>query len=243
MRWPLLRAAGRLCELADTLVAARPRDWEARARRAYTRVARTLAPLGLAAPAPAVAPDASTLARALAHRTLAAARRPLWRLAAAGGAVVAVLAGAVVGATLALAAVSPRVRAAVFPPNVAAHANWTASTALPGYDTHGGRPSARPGAPAFFHTNGDDHPWVRIELPAPTRLRSIRIDNRTDCCELRGLPLNVEVHDDPGWRLLCQRRTPFVTWTCRFPATTVDTFRLIVAGAGYFHLKRVAAFP
>jgi hypothetical protein len=135
------------------------------------------------------------------------------------------------------------VRAAIFPPDLAAQASWTASSAIAGFQDRGVRPSPKPNAPVFFHTKSDDHPWVRIDLGRPTVLRSIRVDNRTDCCEAGAVPLNVEIPDGSDWRLLCQRRTPFSSWTCRFPAVAVRWFRITFPGTGALQLKGVAAFP
>jgi hypothetical protein len=51
------------------------------------------------------------------------------------------------------------------------------------------------------------------------------------------------VPDGDGWRLLCQRRSPFTSWTCR-PAAPVATnrIRIQVPQETMLHLKRVAVY-
>jgi hypothetical protein len=73
-------------------------------------------------------------------------------------------------------------------------------------------------------------------------VRKIQIDNRADCCEERALPLNVQVPDGKGWRMVCQRRAPFARWTCRPPPTTTQKIRIELPGHTALHLKRVSVF-
>lgn len=229
-----LRRGALLRELGDSLVVLRPRSWTERSRRAYAGAARVLSRIPVATSIPAGDPAL------VAHAMLREARNPIRRGEIAAlklASSVAILLFAVFG--LLVLAVPP-LRSWVAPLDVAQNANWTASSALGGYPTSGVGPSST--GNMFFHTMKEDRPWLLVELPREARVRTIRIENRADCCGERALPLNVEVRDASGFALACQRRAPFSTWTCRLPGTPIKSFRVTVPGSTFLHLKRVAAF-
>jgi hypothetical protein len=233
-RLSALRRAVALRELGDALCIARPPFWSARSRRAYLRVVRILSrtPFNLAVREGDPGSAATLMVRE--------ARRPFRRAAFAGAKLSAVVVIPALAILLVLDRSLPVAHAWLFPPNVAARATWRASSAIRGYRRSGKSPSTT--KDLFFHTEKEDHPWIQIDLPEEARLRTVRIENRSDCCAERALPLDVQVPDGGGWRRVCQRRAPFSTWTCHFPPTRTKTLRVVLAGNDFLHLRSVSAF-
>ena len=224
-----LRRAERACELGDALMIAKPPGFRERANRAYLRVGSALGrSIDRAVPA------------ANAHALLREIRRPYRKFAIALGATFVVVTGSLIMVAVLLASVSRPVRHLFVPPNLAEHAAWRASSAVSGSPGSGrGTDTA---SDFFFHTQWESRPWVQIELPRAARIREIRVHNRADCCQERALPLNIEVPDGSGWRLVCQRRTPFNTWSCHPRALTTTVLRISTPGQSFLHLKSVAVF-
>jgi hypothetical protein len=212
--------------LGDALRLSRPRGYESRARRAYVAAIRLL-PAGS---------EHSQDPALVAHDVLAAARRPA-RLAGRRLAVSAAV--AMVAALLVALAISPS-RAWLVHADVARLAKWEASSAYRGAARSGRGPSTAKSH--FFHTAREDHPFLRVDLEREVLVSSVRVDNRTDCCGERALPLDVEVFDGKSFRLACERRAPFRSFTCHFPAIRGTSVRVTLAGTGFLHLKRIAVF-
>ena len=142
---------------------------------------------------------------------------------------------------LVASAASPAARAWLFPPDLGAVASWTASSASSGGAMSG--TSTRSSAGFFMHTDLQDRPSVLITLPRLAKVREVRIWNRSDCCQERTIPLNVEVPEGNGWRLICQRRSPFSSWAChpKSPEATRQ-IRIEVPETTMLHLQRVAIY-
>ena len=228
------RRAAILCQVGDALALTRPRGWADRSRRAYLGAIRRLDRGALAAAAPH---DPASVA----HAVLREALRPYRRLAAVLARVGALGFVGLAALALVASAVSPAARAWLFPPDLGAVASWTASSAASGGVVSG--KSTRSDAGFFMHTESQDRPWVLITLPRLAKVREVRIWNRSDCCQERTIPLNVEVPDGSGWRLICQRRSPFSSWAChpKSPEATRQ-IRIEVPQTTMLHLKRVAIY-
>jgi F5/8 type C domain len=224
-----------LCLTADVLDVRRPRDWQGRAERLYRRAARDLEAIAGQGP---VDPGAARHA----HRSLALASRPYRRLAVAAGALGAAAALALAVLVLVACLVSPRVRARLLPRDLAAGRPWVASSAMPPSRRSGVGPSAR--NDFFFQTYPSDRPWIDIDLGTPRTIRSLRVDNRRDCCWERALPLDVEVLDldTKRWRKVAQRRAGFHVWTHEIAPVTVRHVRFRLAAVGTLHLRRIALY-
>jgi hypothetical protein len=138
------------------------------------------------------------------------------------------------------ASCSSTVRARLFPRDLAAGRPWTASNADLGLPGSGVGPASE--GPLFFHTSVLHDPWVEIDLGDEHVIRSVRVANRTDCCAERALPLNVEIFDGKGWRLVAQRRTAFSVWTDDIGPVRARRIRLLRPGTAYFHLKSIQVF-
>jgi hypothetical protein len=93
----------------------------------------------------------------------------------------------------------------------------------------------------FFHTQSEDSPWIEFDLGGRKGLRRVEVQNRSDCCQERAIPLVVEISDDEKtWAEVARRETPFGEWTARFPATQARYVRLRVARTSMLHLESVA---
>ncbi|MEP6653067.1 MAG: hypothetical protein ABJA82_06890 [Myxococcales bacterium] len=187
-------------------------------------------------PSPVLNQDA-TAARSL----LRAARRPIWRLVWYSAGLLAVVAAAVVASAGVAALVSPRARRWMAAPDLALSARLTTSSVFPDTPAPGTVPPHQ--QPFFFHTNAEDHPWISFDLPHTANVRTVRITTRTDCCKERTVPLNIEVPDGQGgWRLVCQRRVPFSSWTCDTGGVATAVVRVRLAAHNMLHLSQVQIF-
>jgi hypothetical protein len=97
----------------------------------------------------------------------------------------------------------------------------------------------------FFHTEENDHnPWIEFELDSlPQDISMVEVENRTDCCTDRAVPLVIEVSlDHSNWQQVAERTNPFSTWRAKFPSVKASWVRLRVLRKGPFHLRRVRIF-
>jgi|NGEPerStandDraft_6_1074524.scaffolds.fasta_scaffold00712_8 F5/8 type C domain len=94
--------------------------------------------------------------------------------------------------------------------------------------------------PIFFHTQEEESPWIEIDLETPTRVASVEVLNRTDCCGERAVPLVVELSPDrKTWREVAKRNENFVDWKAAFSPQETRYVRLRVPRRTNFHLERV----
>jgi hypothetical protein len=230
----LVRRARALLACADQLRLRRVRGCEVRSLRLYRRAAGIL--WNFVAIDGASAPDRAHLAR----QALRIAQAPYRAMAAALAVVAAGLGTAVVILLLLASAVSPNVRARIFPRDLAAGRPWTVSSTEHGFPTSGVGPSTDKNN--FFHTGNVDSPYLEIDLGAEHLLRRVVVENRPDCCQLRALPLNIEVLVGSTWRLVAQRRTAFVKWDYDIDPIRAQRVRVRRPGQDFFHLRRVSIY-
>jgi hypothetical protein len=194
-------------------------------------VARFVDPEGLRSAADRLIRDGAQ--RLGAHRRLLVALSFRWLL-------VALAVAAVTGAVLAASPIGREWRAR----NRLAHATWKASSADADRPVEGKMPPS--GDPTFFmHTKLEDNPWIELEIPGGVarRISRVVVDNRSDCCYGRALPLVVEVSaDHQSWTEVARRTKPFEDWTARFVSTAARWIRLRVSRRSILHLRDVAAF-
>jgi hypothetical protein len=131
----------------------------------------------------------------------------------------------------------------VFPRDLAAGRPWLASSAFPPARRGGVGPRARR-KDYFFHTLPSDHPWVEVDLGTPKMIRSLLVENRSDCCWERALPLDVEVLDldTKTWRRVAQRRSGFHVWTHELAPVSARHVRFRLGGVGILHLRRISLY-
>lgn len=183
--------------------------------------------------------DVDALAQA-ARRALQAFVRPLQVALLRRSAWVVGCAVVICGVAMLVALSIPAARARLFPPDLGRNARFTISSAMGGLSTHGvGTGSVDP---LFFHTNQENDPYIEVDLGKVANVRRVVIENRQDCCGERALPLNVEVMEKDGPRLLCQRRSPFQTWTCNTGGVRTQKLRVRRPGPAMLHLRRIEVY-
>jgi len=229
-----IRHAQMLCQSADGLRLHCARNWQSRSVRLYRRAARGLQ--GLAE----FEPDAVEDWARTASRTLTRAKQPIQALAAS----LAVCAGALAVTASILVLVgcffSTHLRSRLFPHDLAAGKPWTVSSTESGHPDRGNTPSSE--SNLFFHTAFVDSPYVEIDLGADHVIRSLLVENRTDCCGERALPLDVKILEGDAWRLVAERRSPFSTWRYDIDPVRARKIRFQRPGSDYFHLKRISVY-
>jgi hypothetical protein len=230
-----VRHARVLCQCADGLRLRRPRRWEARSVRLYRRAVSTLGPLA-SVQGGALAADPALDAHAALHQASAAYRE----FAAALSRLVAGLLTAALLAVIAACALSPAFRLRLFPRDLAAGRPWNAGSGALGLPATGVGP--RSDGNIFFHTEAVKNPAVEIDLGGEHVVRSILVENRPDCCQERALPLDVEIWDGGGWRLIAERRAAFKVWKYDVGPVRTSKIRFRHPGTGYFHLKRISVY-
>jgi hypothetical protein len=97
----------------------------------------------------------------------------------------------------------------------------------------------------LFHTAlpHEMNPWFEVDLGRPTRIHSLYVRNRTDCCQDRTTPLVAEVSlDRSTWNTVALREGYFITWTPSFPSTTARYVRLRIPRVSALHLEEVRIF-
>jgi hypothetical protein len=107
--------------------------------------------------------------------------------------------------------------------------------------------SAYPGCSAdticgaqLFHTKEQDNPWVEFDLGAVKRVHIVELENRTDCCQERAIPLVIEVSTDhKAWKEVARQEEDFQEWEATFPRTPARYVRLRVPRKTVFHLHTV----
>jgi len=96
----------------------------------------------------------------------------------------------------------------------------------------------------FFHTQQQESPSIEFDLGETKTISSVIVENRTDCCAERAIPLVVEVSENPGeWREVRRRTKDFDTWRGRFSPTRARWVRLSVPRGTFLHLARVKILP
>jgi len=212
------------------------RDDGQRARRLYLYVLKECGQ-------PWAAEDRQTTTESLgrsARRALQTLIRPLKR--ALLRRILLTVVGAVVicGAGLLVALSIPSARAWLFPPDLGRTAQWRVTSAMGGNGKTG--VGAGSDAPIFFHTVQENNPHIDLDFGKVVSVRRVVIENRSDCCGERALPLNVEVMEADGPRLLCQRRSPFQSWTCNTGGVRTRTLRIRRPGPTMLHLRRIEVY-
>ncbi|HEX7500140.1 MAG TPA: hypothetical protein VF524_07510, partial [Polyangia bacterium] len=199
-----IRRARVFYQYAAGLTRRRVHDWEKRSLRLFRRAIIDLKDLttGLGDGPPEWARSA--------HLALRLARAPYRTLAAALARLLGVVAALALVVLLTASALSPGIRGRLFPRDLAQGRRWTACSSDDGMPKSGVGPSSN--GNMFFHTTAVDRAWVEIDLGAEHAIRGLLVMNRADCCQERALPLNFEIFDGTGWRLVAQRRVPFATW-------------------------------
>lgn len=126
------------------------------------------------------------------------------------------------------------------PGNLAAGKAWKASSAYLDFGTEGRLPDRRH---PFCHTKSENGPWVEVDLEAPRDIAFVQVENRSDCCGDRAVPLIAEVSTDhTTWSEVARRGEPFSTWTAAFPMRSARWVRLRAPRTTNLHLDDVRVY-
>jgi hypothetical protein len=129
-----------------------------------------------------------------------------------------------------------------FEPDRAEGKPWVASSAWGSFPRTGIMRGEAP-IDGRFHTVEEQDPWVKIDLQAVYSVHAVRIENRTNCCRERALPLAIELSlDGQSWKLVGYRRILFDTFTQHVPARDARYVRLRVDRRSGLHLRRVSVY-
>jgi hypothetical protein len=123
-------------------------------------------------------------------------------------------------------------------------AHWVASSVQAGEAAVEGTLPAPANVRFFFHTAADESPWIRIEVPGPApALSRVVIENRTDCCGSRAIPLSIELSNDgTAWDEVARQPLAFEHWSASFKSRTARFIRVRVLRPSQLHLRSVAAY-
>jgi len=95
----------------------------------------------------------------------------------------------------------------------------------------------------FVHTREDDSPWVEFDLGRERTISTVKVRNRSDCCEDRAMPLAIEVSKDGrSWREVARSKKQFQTWTADFAPEQARYVRARVLRKTFLHLEQFRVF-
>jgi hypothetical protein len=116
---------------------------------------------------------------------------------------------------------------------------WTASSSTFGF-AKSGVLGGHGDYGLVFHTDLESRPSVTIDLLQSRTIHSVKVTNRTDCCDERCLPLFVEVAgDDKHFVEVGHRTETFAAWRADFTPRRARYVKLWVDAKTYFHLSGV----
>ncbi|HKO49888.1 MAG TPA: discoidin domain-containing protein [Polyangiaceae bacterium] len=96
----------------------------------------------------------------------------------------------------------------------------------------------------FFHTLEEKDPTIEFDLGTVQQVSSVRVDNRSDCCSERAVPLFVELSEDhKRWRTVTRQEADFKTWHATFAPQKARWVRLRAHRLTFLHLARVRILP
>jgi len=117
---------------------------------------------------------------------------------------------------------------------------WVASSAVSGALRSGTLADHDWTYDLVFHTAEQDDPWVVIDLLAERTVSKVTVVNRADCCQERGLPLEIDLAG-PDRRLVqvALRTSPFDEWQVTFPRQMARYVRLQAKSKTMLHFRDV----
>jgi hypothetical protein len=91
-----------------------------------------------------------------------------------------------------------------------------------------------------FHTDEQQNPWVIVDLLAQRLVEKVTIVNRLDCCQERGLPLEIDLAGPDGkFSQIALRTTQFDVWEATFPRQRARFLRLQANSKTVLHFRDV----
>jgi F5/8 type C domain len=97
----------------------------------------------------------------------------------------------------------------------------------------------------LFHTVEEENPWYEIDLGSQQPFSKVEVQNRTDCCPERAVPLVVEVSNDgKKYTEVARKPDSFSYWVAELKSPAIARYvRLRVARRSLLHLERVSVRP
>jgi hypothetical protein len=93
----------------------------------------------------------------------------------------------------------------------------------------------------FFCTQEELNPWMEIDLGKLQEFSRVEVQNRTDCCDERAVPLAIEVSEDAvKWREVARKTELFSLWKADFPKVRARYVRTRALARTFLHLERVS---
>ena len=93
----------------------------------------------------------------------------------------------------------------------------------------------------FFCTQEELNPWMEIDLGKVQEFSRVEVQNRTDCCDERAVPLAIEVSEDATkWREVARKTELFSLWKADFPKVKARYVRTRALARTFLHLERVS---
>jgi hypothetical protein len=84
---------------------------------------------------------------------------------------------------------------------------------------------------------------VQLDLGRTQSVHAVRVENRTNCCRERALPLVIELSvDAKSWKRVGYRRIMFDTYTQSFASENARYVRLRVDRRTTLHLRRISVY-
>lgn len=95
----------------------------------------------------------------------------------------------------------------------------------------------------LFHTLSEPSPWFEIDLGKPYAVTGLSVENRSDCCAERALPLVAETSlDHARYDIVAHRYSEFDRWEPHFPSVRARYVRLRVTRESLLHLEQVRVY-
>jgi hypothetical protein len=121
---------------------------------------------------------------------------------------------------------------------------WVASSRYPEYGCTSPAQVCPNSDIYFFCTNEEDNPRIEWDLGSPKRVSGVRVNNRTDCCVERAVPLIVEVSlDHQAWKEVAHRTEEFTTWKASFAPVQARYVRFRAPRRTFLHFTGVRILP
>ncbi len=94
-----------------------------------------------------------------------------------------------------------------------------------------------------FHTKNEANPYATIDLGESKTFSKVIVHNRTDCCQERAIPLQIEVSDDgTKFQVIAERREVFEKWIAKDLNAKGRFVRLQLRAANPLHLAEVEIY-
>jgi hypothetical protein len=125
------------------------------------------------------------------------------------------------------------------PPELLAGKAWRASSSYKNYNPRT-RVVDGNSTEIFFHTGEEINPWVEFDLARPEKVKSFAIQNRSDCCSERAVPLVIEVSQDrERWKEVARKNEDFSLWTGKIGPQDARFVRVRALRKTWLHLENV----